>query len=232
MEKFFIQQTGAIYGVDNIPMIQAMGGRYEVVMTAAKLLAVAIEPLNGWLVQHTKSRQSRMRPWYLIFGFVSIILGGLIFLFPSGGGLGENCWYYFFFLVTCYNTIGFCFFYLFRDTIVSLTSRSPSEKLRLKFTRQVCWTLISGFLRQIGMLPHAYTFSTLLCYAYDNVEHKSGFRLEGMLDVAIIIALQSAVYAPFAGGFESGILQRGFVDVEGVTPNADLCTFSPKDRKE
>ena len=33
---------------------------------------------------------------------------------------------------------------------MSLTSRSPSEKLRLKFARQVCWTLISGIL--IGML--------------------------------------------------------------------------------
>lgn len=150
VEKFFTQQTGAIYGVDNIPMIQAMGGRYEVVMTTAKLLAVAIGLLNGWLIQHTRSRQGRMRPWYLIFGFVSIILGCLMFLFPGGGGLGESYWYYFFFLVICYHTVGSSYFYLFRDTIVSLTSRSPSEKLRLKFTRQVCWTLISGIL--IGML--------------------------------------------------------------------------------
>lgn len=403
VEKFFTQQTGAIYGVDNIPMIQAMGGRYEVVMTAAKLLAVAIGLLNGWLIQHTRSRQGRMRPWYLIFGFVSIILGCLMFLFPGGGGLGESYWYYFFFLVICYHTVGSSYFYLFRDTIVSLTSRSPSEKLRLKFTRQVCWTLISGiligmlvtmvvlpmwlekdingypilmiilsvaaiplllmeyfytreritedvaqevglgnenriplidqikalltnryfailmvlmtiggimdnfkganvqyfyikfllggaanpmmytiyqvitgiplgigaiaiyplakkfgvknvcwtgyvlvligavfgwlfpanlpivfasgFLRQVGSLPNAYVFATLLCYAYDSVEHKSGYRLEGMLGVAVITALQSAIYAPFAGGFEAGLLQRGFVDVEGVTPNASVLSF-------
>ncbi len=403
VEKFFTQQTGAIYGVDNIPMIQAMGGRYEVVMTTAKLLAVAIGLLNGWLIQHTRSRQGRMRPWYLIFGFVSIILGCLMFLFPGGGGLGESYWYYFFFLVICYHTVGSSYFYLFRDTIVSLTSRSPSEKLRLKFTRQVCWTLISGiligmlvtmvvlpmwlekdingypilmtilsvaaiplllmeyfytreritedvaqevglgnenriplidqikalltnryfailmvlmtiggimdnfkganvqyfyikfllggaanpmmytiyqvitgiplgigaiaiyplakkfgvknvcwtgyvlvligavfgwlfpanlpivfasgFLRQVGSLPNAYVFATLLCYAYDSVEHKSGYRLEGMLGVAVITALQSAIYAPFAGGFEAGLLQRGFVDVEGVTPNASVLSF-------
>ena len=150
VEKFFTQQVGAIYGVGNIEMVQVMGGKYEVVMTAAKLLAVAVGLLNGWLIQHTRSRQGRMRPWYLIFGFVSIIIGCLIFLFPGGGGLGENYWIYFFFLVICYHTVGSTYFYLFRDTIVSLTSRSPSEKLRLKFTRQVCWTLISGIL--IGML--------------------------------------------------------------------------------
>lgn len=403
VEKFFTQQTGAIYGAANVEMIQLMGGRYEWVMTFAKLLAVAVGLVNGWLIQHTKSRQGRMRPWYLIFGFVSIILGCLIFLFPGGGGLGESYWYYFFFLVICYHTVGSAYYYLFRDTIVSLTSRSPSEKLRLKYTRQLCWTLISGiligmlvsmvvlplwlekdingypvlmialslvaiplllleyfytreritedvahevgmeaenkipvikqikalltnryfvilmilmtiagimdnfkggnvqyfyikfllggaenpmmytiyqvitgiplgigaiavyplakkygvknvcwigyalvllgniagwlfpsnlpvvlasgFIRQMGMLPHAYIFATLLCYAYDSVEHKSGIRLEGMLGVAIIVAIQSAIYAPFAGGYESGILQRGFVDVEGVMPNDSVISF-------
>ena len=46
-----------------------------------------------------------------------------------------------------------------------------------------------------------------------------------MLGVAIIVAIQSAIYAPFAGGYESAILQRGFVDVEGVLPNADVTGF-------
>ena len=62
VEKFFTQQTGAMYGADNVAMIQAMGGRYEVVMTAAKLLAILTGLLTGWLMQHTRSRQGRMRP--------------------------------------------------------------------------------------------------------------------------------------------------------------------------
>lgn len=403
VEKFFTQQTGAMYGVGNVEMIQVMGGRYEWIMTLAKILGIGIALLNGWLIQHTKSRQGRMRPWYLIFGFASIAIGSLIFLFPGGGGLGENYWYFFFFLLLCYHTIGSSYFYLFRDTIVSLTSRSPSEKLRLKFTRQLCWTLLSGiiigmiinmvvlpfwlekdingypllagilsaiaiplllmeyfytreritedvarevgldkenkipirdqlralatnkyfiimmvlmtvggimdnfkggnvqyfyikfllggaenpmmytifqvitgipqglgviaiyplakkfgvrnvcwagfalmlagsvvgwmfpsnltivfaagFVRQLGLLPNGYIFATLLCYAYDSVEHKSGFRLEGMLGVAIIGAIQTIIYAPFTGGFEAGILQRGFVDVAGVVPSAAVTDF-------
>lgn len=150
VEKFFTQQTGALYGAGNVEMIQVMGGRYEVVMTAAKILAMGTGLLNGWLVQHTKSRQGRMRPWYLIFGFASIAVGALIFLFPGQNGLGESYWYYFFFLLVCYHTIGSSYFFVFKDTIVSLTSRSPSEKMRLKFVRQLCWTLISGIL--IGMM--------------------------------------------------------------------------------
>ena len=402
VEKFFTQQVGAIYGTGNIEMVQAMGGKYEVVMTIAKLLAVGMGLLNGWLLQHTKSRQGRMRPWLLIYGFASIIIGCLIFLFPGNNGLGESYWYFFFFLVICYNTIGCTYFYVFRDTIVSLVTRSPSEKLRVKFYRQICWTMISGiiigmmismvmlplwlekdingypvlmiilslcaiplllleyfytreritedvsaerlgegnniplkdqlkalltnkyfvlltilatvggivdnfkggnvqyfyikfllggaenwsmftiyqvisgipggigaflvyplakkygiknvtiagyscvllgsvigwmfpsnlpiamaagFIRNFGMLPNSYVFATLVCYAYDSIEHKSGLRLEGLLGVAVIVAIQTAIYAPFAGGYESSILKLGFVDVEGVIPTAEVTSF-------
>lgn len=403
VEKFFTQQTGAMYGLGNIEMIQAMGSRYEVVMTVAKLLSVAMGLVNGWLVQHTNSRQGRMRPWYLIFGFVSIAVGSLIFQFAGNTQMGESYWYYFFFLLICYHTVGSTYFFVFKDTIVSLTSRSPSEKLRLKYGRQLCWTLISGiligmlvssvvlpmwlehdingypllmfgvsiaaiplllleyfytreritedvaqevgrenenkiplrqqmkalftnkyfviltilitigsiadnfkggnvnyfyikfllggesnpsmfmlyqivtgvplgigafliyplakkfgiknvtlvgyacvligsivgwifpdnipvvfasgFLRQCGYLPNAYIFATLLCYAYDSVEHDSGFRLEGLLGAAIVVAVQAALTAPFAGGYESGILRLGFVDAVGVTPNGDVLKF-------
>ena len=402
VEKFFTQQTGAMYGTTNVAMVQEMGGRYEVVMTVAKILAVGVGLLNGWLIQHTQSRQGRMRPWYLIFGFVSIAIGGLIFLFP-GNTLGESYWYYFFFLLICYNTVGSSYFYLFKDTICSLTTRDPKEKTQVQFIRKMSWTLISGviigmlismvvlpmwlekditgypvlmvslsliaiplllleyfytreritediteeiglakesniplreqiralmtnkyfvlltilatvggivdnfkggnvqyfyikfllggaenplmytiyqiatgvplglgaiiayplakkfgirniafagyslvlvgsvvgwlfpsnlplaiaagFLRQTGMIPNAYIFATLLCFAFDSIEYKSHLRLEGLLGVAIITAIQTAIYAPFAGGYEASILKLGFVDMEGVIPNASVVGF-------
>ena len=399
VEKFFTQQTGAMYGTENIEMIQKMGGYYEVVMTVAKLLGLGLGLVNGWLMQHTKSRQGRMRPWHLIFGFCSIAIGATIFLFP-GTTLGESYWYYFFFLLICYHTVGSNYFYLFRDLIVSVSTRSNTEKAHLKYIRQMSWTLISGiiigmlvnmvvlpmwlehdihgyailmiilsivaiplllleyfytkerviedvqaqgtennipvrqqlkalltnkyfviftvlmtiggivdnfkggnvqyfyikyllggetnwamftiyqvvtgvplgigafviyplskkfgiknvsivgyslvlvgsiigwlqpsnmivafiagFIRQMGYLPNLYVTATLLCYAYDSVEHKSGLRLEGLMGVAVITAVQSLIWAPFAGGYESAILKMGFVDVVGVTPSAEVISF-------
>ena len=403
VEKFFTQQTGAIYGVDNIAMIQRMGSVYEVVMTAAKILAMFTGLLNGWLIQHTQSRQGRMRPWHLIFGFVSIIIGCLIFLFPGTKTMGDAYWYYFFFLLICYHTVGSSYFYLFRDTICSLTTRDSKEKTKISFIRKMSWTLLSGivigmvfnmvllplwlekdingypvlmiilsvcavplllleyfytrervtedvaveyssldetkiplrdqmkallsnryfviliviatlsgivdnykggnvqyfyikfmlngennafmytiyqtvtgtplglgafliyplvkkfgiknitvggyalvlvgsvvgwlfpsnltvalvagFVRNIGWLPNSYIFATLLCFAYDSIEYRSHLRLEGLMGVAIIMALQSLIYAPFAGGFESSILHMGFVDAVGVTPGAEVTSF-------
>lgn len=400
VEKFFTQQTGAMYGVGNVEMIQQMGGTYEIVMTVAKILVVGMGLLNSWLIQKTQTRHGRLRPWYLIYGFAAIAIGFLIFLFP-GNTLGENYWYYFFTLLICYHTIGCAYFYMFRDTIVSLVTRNAVEKAQLAFLRKMSWTLISGIiigmiinsvvlpmwlekdingyailmigmsivaiplllleyfytkerviedvtaerglgnkiplkeqfralltnkyfviifilmtiggivdnfkggnvqyfyikyllggaenwgmytiyqiitgapggigaiiiyplakkfgiknltvvgyslvligsiigwtapsnipvamaaglLRNIGMLPNAYIFITLFFFAYDDVEYKSGLRLEGLVGVAILIAIQSAIYAPFAGGYESGILRLGFVDVEGVIPNEDVTSF-------
>ena len=98
--EFFTQQTGAIYGVENLEMVRVMGHQYEVVMTVTKILAVVWGIFVGWLIQHTQSRQGRFRPWHLIFGFITIAIGCLIFLFP-GNDLGGSYWYYFFFLIVC-----------------------------------------------------------------------------------------------------------------------------------
>lgn len=400
VEKFFTQQTGAMYGVGNVEMIQQMGGTYEIIMTVAKILAVAMGLLNSWLISKTRTRHGRLRPWYLIFGFAAIIIGFLIFLFP-GNTLGDSYWYYFFVLLICYHTIGCSYFYMFRDTIVSLVTRDSVEKTQLSFIRKMSWTLISGiiigmvinsvvlpmwlekdingypilmiamsivaiplllleyyytkeritedvsleneqqnsipikqqikalltnkyfviifilvtisgivdnfkggnvqyfyvkymlggaenwgmytiyqvitgvplgvgaiiayplakkfgirnitmvgyamvlvgsilgwimptnlpvamvagFLRQMGMIPNAYIFITLLCFAYDSIEFKSGLRLEGLVGAAILLAIQAALYAPFAGGYESSILKLGFVDVEGVIPGVEITNF-------
>lgn len=402
VEKFFTQQTGAMYGVGNVAMIQQMGGTYEVVMTIAKLLGVGMGLLNSWLISHTHTRHGRLRPWYLIFGFVTIAIGFLIFLFP-GTTLGESYWFYFFILLICYHTLGSSYFYMFRDTIVSLVTRDPAAKTRLAFIRKMSWTLISGIiigmiinsvilpmwlekdingyailmvglsivaiplllleyfytkerviddvaieggiknensiplraqmkalltnkyfvilfilmtigsivdsfkggnvqyfyikyllggaenwgmytiyqiitgtpvgigaiiayplakkfgiknltvagyslvlagsilgwiapsnipvamaaglLRNIGMIPNSYIFITLMFFAYDDIEYKSHLRLEGLLGVAILLAVQNAICAPFAGGYEAAILRLGFVDVEGVVPGAAVQGF-------
>lgn len=402
VEKFFTQQVGAMYGTGNVQMVALMGGKYETVMTVAKMLAVAFGLLNSWLISHTQSKQGRFRPWHLIFGFVAIAVGALIFLFP-GTTLGENYWYYFFTLLICYHTVGSTFFYLFRDNIVSVSTRNPKEKEKLVFIRKVSWTLLSGiligmlltsvvipfwlekdingyaelllilsviaiplllmeyfytrervveeanleakdgnannvplkdqmkalftnkywviltvlallggivddfkggnvqyfyvkfmlngeakpimytifsiltgipqgvgiflihplakkfgiknltiggyslviigsiigwifpsntvlvliagFIRNFGWLPNSYIFATLLCYAFDSVEYKSGFRLEGLMATGIVTAIISLIRAPFAGGYEASILKLGFVDVAGVTASASVKSF-------
>ena len=400
VEKFFMQQVGTVYptlddGTAN-PMAATLGSQYQLVMMIARIIAIGVGILNTWLISHTKSKQGRMRPWYLIFGFISIIIGALIFLF-SPNSLGDGYWVYFLILLACYNTIGSSYFYLFKDSIVSLVTRDPAEKVQLSFFRKLCWTLISGiviglvvnsvlipywlqnditgypilmiilsvcavplllmeyyytkeriiedvnaesesgnagkvplkaqlkalftnkfyviliviatiqgivdnfkgstvqyyyvqylmggvknpsmqmiysiitgvplgigafiiyplskkvgiknltlggyalillgsvigwlwpdqtvpaliagFMRQMGLLPNAYIFITLTYYAFDDIEFRSGIRMEGLLAIGIVSAIQTVINAPFAGIYESGLLNMGFTDDITIMPD-------------
>ena len=154
VENFFTQQVGLIAAglgseADQLAFTQSMGRKYELVMTIAKILGIAISLLNGFLRQRTQCRQGRLRPWYLIYGFISVGVGFLIFLF-SPNVIGESYWYFFFMMLILYNTVGNSYFYFFRDNIVSVSTRDPEEKSQLNFIRKVSWTLISGIV--IGMV--------------------------------------------------------------------------------
>lgn len=400
VEKFFMQMVGLTYpaGPDGSanPLAQAMGDEYQIVVMVAKFIMVALGVFNGWLVSHTKCKQGKMRPWYLIFSFLTIIIGVLIFLF-SPDLFGEAYWVYFFILLTCYHTIGTTYFFTYRDSIVSLITHDPKEKMELSFMRKLCWTLISGiiigfivgtvlipfwlqnditgyailliamsvcavplllmeyyytkerviedadaeslsgnsnrvplkeqlkamftdrfyviliilmtmqglidnfkggnvqyyyvqymlggnsndfmqitytiiagvpggigafivyplskkfgiknltiggyalvligsvigwcfpdqlvpaliggFLRNMGWLPNSYIFIALTFFAFDDIEFRSGLRLEGLLGVGIIGAIQSLIYAPFAGGYESALLNMNFIDNLEIMPD-------------
>ena len=345
VEKFFTQQTGAMYGTENLAMIQKMGGYYEVIMTVAKLLAVVMGLVNGWLMQHTKSRQGRdtivsitsrsakekahlkfirQMSWTLISGIVIGMLVNMVVLpmwlehdlngyatlltilsivaiplllleyfytkerviedvqeqgntnnIPVKEQLKALLTNKYFVIFTILMTVGgivdnfkggnvqyFYIKYLLGGennwamfTIYQVVTGVPlgigafviyplAKKFGIKNVSLVGYGLVligsivgwlqpsnmivafvAGFIRQMGYLPNLYVTATLLCYAYDSVEQKSGLRLEGLLGVAIITAVQTAIYAPFAGGYEAAILKLGFVDVAGVTPSAEVTSF-------
>lgn len=396
VEKFFTQQVGAMYA-DNIEMVAQMGSTYETMMTIIKILGIGTGLLIPMLIEKTQSSNGRFRPLYLLFSFISIIIGCVIFIRKDNEP--DSYWIVFFILLTVYHTITVIFFNLFRDNIVSLSTRSASEKYQLSFIRKLSWTLISGiiigmiinmvvlplwlekdingyavlmiilsiisiplvfmeffytkerviedkeekseekiplkvqiktllsdkyfiimtviltvmtivdnfkggnvqyfyikfcldgennplmytifqvvtgvpvgigaiaiypiakkagiknvslagfalvligsviglfcydnvvvacisgFIKNIGMLPNSYIFITLLYYAFDHIEFKTGLRLEGLLGVGIITAVQQLIYAPFAGGYEAGLLKRGFVDGVGLGASAEVVRW-------
>ncbi len=400
VEKFFTQQTGLLYGAENLDMINQMGKIYGIIMTIVKIASVVSSLLISFFISRSKSKNGRFRPLYPIFGFITLACGFLVFLFP-GNPMGGAYWYYFFIVFIAYHVLTVVYFNIFRDNIVSVSTRSPSEKYRLNFVRKVSWTIISGiiiglvvnnvvlpywldkdingyallmvslsiasipliflefyytkeriveedikeeenankipikeqlkalftnkyyiivtliitmigicdnfkggnvqyfyikylldgennplmytlymiaagspvgigaiaiyplakkfgiknitiagyicvlvgsvfgwifpsnpyvaigagFLRNLGMIPNSYVFITLLYYAFDSIEAKTGYRLEGLLGTGIVFALQNIIYAPFAGGYESRLLQLGFVDKEGVTPSTTVINF-------
>lgn len=392
VEIFIQKQWSGLKGAE----LSSAGTLYANLAMVTRILSTGMGLFTGWLMQHTKSRQGRMRPWYLISGFIAIASSIGLFMIPMPSNT-TGYWAYFYTLYVVYNVVGLSFYYGFNNNIVSLSTRDFKDRTSIQFFRKLNWTLISGmvigmivssvllpfwlekdidafwqlicvlvviavplllleyyytkerivedvaerdgsshansiqlreqfkalfsnkyymlllvattiggivdnfkggnvqyfylrfaldgannpslfmlyqiitgvplgigaafiyplakktgirnisffgffcvavgsilglfmptnltvayiagFIRQLGMIPNAYILATLICSAFDSVEHRSGYRLEGLLGVSTIGALQSFIYAPFAGRYEEMLAKAGM--------NANLLTQSP-----
>lgn len=150
LEIFIMKQMSAAVG-GNVSGAEyrSLGSLYYWIALGTRLLAMPMGLVTGYLMQHTKSRQGRMRPWYLIFGFVAIFTGVLMFLKPVSCSQ-SSYWVYFYIIYVVYNLLGTSFYYLFNTNIVSLTSRNLVDREKVAYSRKLSWTLISGTL--IGMV--------------------------------------------------------------------------------
>ena len=169
MEIFIMKQMSVAVGGDvNSEAYRHLGTVYYWVALGTRILALPMGIFTGYLMQHTKSRQGRMRPWYLIFGFVAIFTGFLMFMKPMPSS-ESGYWVYFYLIYVIYNLFGTCFYYLFNTNIVSLTSRNIADREKVAYARKLSWTLISGTL--IGMVIN----SVLLPYVIQPDETLNSF---------------------------------------------------------
>lgn len=183
-----------------------LGTVYYWLALGTRILAMPMGLVTGYLMQHTKSRQGRMRPWYLIFGFVAIVTGILMFFKPMPSS--ENgFWVYFYMIYVVYNLLGTSFYYLFNNNIVSLASRNIVDREKVAFARKLSWTLISGTL--IGMVIN----SVLLPYVIQPDETLNSFwyLICGMTVLAIPLLLIEYYYTR----------ERVMEDVQEITDNAN-----------
>ena len=190
MEIYIMKQMSvAVHGDVTSAAYRDLGTLYYWMALGVRILAMPMGIFTGWLMQHTKSRQGRMRPWYLIFGFVAILTGFLMFLKPAASS--ENgYWVYFYLIFVVYNLFGTCFYYLFNTNIVSLTSRNIVDREKVAYARKLSWTLISGTL--IGMVIN----SVLLPYVIQPDETLNSFwyLICGMTVLAIPLLLIEYYY--------------------------------------
>lgn len=183
-----------------------LGTLYYWVALGTRFLAMPMGIFTGYLMQRTKSRQGRMRPWYLIFGFVAILTGFLIFLKPVPSSK-YSFWIYFYITYVVYNLFGTSFYYLFNNNIVSLSSRNIVDRSKVAYARKLSWTLISGTL--IGMVIN----SVMLPYVIQPDETLDSFWMLicGLTVLAIPLLLIEYLYTR----------ERVVEDVQEFTENAN-----------
>lgn len=207
MEIYIMKQMSvAVNGDVTSTAYRNLGTLYYWMALGVRILAMPMGIFTGWLMQHTRSRQGRMRPWYLIFGFVAIFTGILMFFKPLPSS-ESGYWVYFYIIYVIYNLFGICFYYLFNTNIVSLTSRNVINREKVAYARKLSWTLISGTL--IGMVIN----SVLLPYVIQPDETLNSFWMLicGMTVLAIPLLLTEYYYTR----------ERVVEDVQEMNENAN-----------
>ena len=207
VEIYIMKQMSVAVGGDVTgKAYRHLGSVYYWMALATRILSMPMGMVTGYLMQHTKSRQGRMRPWYLIFGFVAIITGVLMFFKPSPSS-EHSFWVYFYIIFVVYNVLGTSFYYLFNNNIVSLASRNIVDREKVAFARKISWTLISGTL--IGMVVN----SVLLPYVIQPDETLDSFwyLICGMTVLAIPLLLIEYFYTR----------ERVMEDVQEMSDNAN-----------
>lgn len=78
------------------------------------------------------------------------------------------------------------------------------------FASDPTMAIVFGFIKNLGLIPYAYVTISLFASALDNVEYRTGMRLDGMLGVALIGLVTGLLASPFGGMYETILLARGF----------------------
>ena len=77
-----------------------------------------------------------------------------------------------------------------------------------------------GFIFACGIFAVTTMYAVFAQMAADDIEHKHGFRVEGTLANAIVIAVYSIVLTPISGLYETGLSMFGFKAPANLTQEA------------
>ncbi len=150
-----INALGELYYTEQVPIDAMYGsGTYMAMCVSRQFLCVLMGLITGWLVQHTASRQGRIRPWFLIGGMICVCTSTTMFLVPDNADLTYLgiIWV----SMILYNVLGITLYNLATNTIVSLCTRDYNERTNAYFLRKLSLTLISGILIGLVLMSIVY----------------------------------------------------------------------------
>ena len=149
-----------LYYTEQVPLDSMYGtGTYITMTTSRSVIGTCFGLVIAWLIQHTASRQGRIRPWMLIGGLIAAASATFMFLIPQEASDAylaivwvSNILYM---VVGCglYNTSG---------NLVALCTRSFDERTTASFLRKISLTLISGIL--IGLVLTSVIYYNFLIH--------------------------------------------------------------------
>ena len=133
-----------VYWTDVAKIGGLWGGVFVLIFPiASKIIDAITNIIMGQIIDRTKSRQGKARPWMLVAGPILAIAAILSFSIPKASPTVQVVWIMFSY--NLYYSIGYTIYYMSHNMMVPLSTRNVKQRDGVAMLSNVAMALIPGF---------------------------------------------------------------------------------------
>ena len=134
-----------IYYTDVLKMTTFWGGAFLVIFPIiTKIIDAVINVFMGYVIDRTKTRHGKARPWLLLSAPLLTISGILLFTVPEGNGIIKMLWVIFSY--NLYYSVAYTIFSMSHNLMVPLSTRDTTQRGKLSVFNQITNIMMTGIL--------------------------------------------------------------------------------------
>ena len=134
-----------VYYTDVLKLTSLWGGAFLVIFPIiSKVVDAITNVLMGYIIDRTKTKQGKARPWILLSAPLMTISGILLFVVPSGSTTLQAIW-----VMISYNlfySFAYTIFNMSHNLMVPLSTRDTTQRGGLSVFNQIATIMMSGIL--------------------------------------------------------------------------------------
>lgn len=134
-----------VYYTDVLKLTGVWGGAFLVVFPIISKIVDAITNVAmGYIIDHTRTKEGKARPWLLLSAPLLAVTGILLFTVPSGSETVQVIW-----LMVSYNlfySFAYTIFNMSHNLMVPLSTRDTTQRGSLSVFNQIATIMMSGIL--------------------------------------------------------------------------------------
>lgn len=134
-----------VYYTDVLKLTTVWGGAFLTVFPIiSKIIDAITNVIMGYVIDHTKTKQGKARPWLLLSAPLLTVTGVLLFVVPSGNQTLQVIW-----VMLSYNlfySFAFTIFNMSHNLMVPLSTRNTEQRGSLSVFNQIATIMMSGIL--------------------------------------------------------------------------------------
>ncbi len=134
-----------VYYTDVLGLTGLWGGAFLVVFPIiSKLIDAVTNILMGYVIDRTRSREGKARPWLLISAPLVAVTGVLLFTVPRASTAVQAVW-----VMVSYNlfySVAFTIYYMSHNLMVPLSTRDTTQRGKLSVFNQIANIMMTGIL--------------------------------------------------------------------------------------